>query len=86
MQKLRKTHVCGNRGKPPSEKRTFASCVSSIIQKYKKIQKNMRIEESKSELRIRLPCKEKPENAENFRKIVELLEEKNDVEKYLVHQ
>ena len=37
-------------------------------------------EESKSELRIGLPCKEKPENAENFRKIIELLAEKNDVE------
>ena len=43
-------------------------------------------EESKSELRIRLPGKEKLENAENCRKTLELLVEKNDVEKYLVHQ
>ena len=42
--------------------------------------------ESKSELRIGLPCKEKPENAENCRKIIKLLVEKNDVKKYLVHQ
>ena len=38
-------------------------------------------EESKSELRIGLPYKEKPENAENFRKIIELLVEKNGEEK-----
>ena len=43
-------------------------------------------EESKSGLRIGLPCKEKPENAKNCRKTIELLVEKNDVEKYLVHQ
>ena len=43
-------------------------------------------EESKSELRIGLPCKGKPENAENCRKIIKLLVEKNNVEKYLVHQ
>ena len=43
-------------------------------------------EESKSELRIGYPCKEKPENAENFRKIMKLLVEKNDVAKYLVYQ
>ena len=42
--------------------------------------------ESKSELRIGLRCKEKPEIAENFRKILKLLVEKNDVKKYLVHQ
>ena len=41
-------------------------------------------EESKSELRIGLPCKGKPENAENCRKIVKLLVEKSDVEKYPV--
>ena len=42
MQKWRKTHVCGNRGKPPCEKRIFvifASCVSSIIPKGKEIKK-----------------------------------------------
>ena len=33
-------------------------------------------EESKSELRIRVPCKKKPENAENFQKIIKLLVEK----------
>ena len=43
-------------------------------------------EEFKSELRIELPCKWNPENAENCRKIIKLLVEKNDVEKYLVHQ
>ena len=43
-------------------------------------------EESKFELRIELPCKERPENAENFRKIIKLLVEKEDVEKYLVHR
>ena len=43
-------------------------------------------EESKSELGIRLLCKKKPENAENCRKIIKLLVEKNDVKKYLVHQ
>ena len=60
----------------------------------KKIQKNMRTtiidvktdEESKSELKIGLPCKGKPGNAENCRKIIKLLVEKNDVEKYLVYQ
>ena len=41
-------------------------------------------EESKSKVRIGLPCKENPENAENCRKIIELLVEKNDVEKYLI--
>ena len=40
-------------------------------------------EESKSEVRIGLPCKEKPEYAENCRKIIKLLLEKNDVKKYL---
>ena len=40
-------------------------------------------EESQSELRIGLPCKGKPENAENCGKIIKLLVEKNDVEKYL---
>ena len=43
-------------------------------------------EESKSELRIGLPPKGKPENAENYRKIIKLLVEKNEVKKYLVHQ
>ena len=38
-------------------------------------------EESKSKLRIRLPRKAKPENAVNFRKIIQLLVGKNDVEK-----
>ena len=71
----------------------FASCVSSIIPKEKEIKKNIRTtiidvkfdEESKSEVRIGLPCKEKPENAENYRKIIKLLVEKNDV-RNLVHQ
>ena len=35
-------------------------------------------EKSKSELRIRLPLKEKPENAQSYRKIIQLLLEKND--------
>ena len=43
-------------------------------------------EESKSELRIWLPCKEKPENAENCRKIITLLVKKHEVKKYLVQQ
>ena len=43
-------------------------------------------EETESELRIGLPCKGKTENAENCRKIIKLLLEKNDVKKYLVHQ
>ena len=43
-------------------------------------------EESKSEVRIGLPCKGKLENAENCRKIIKLLVEKNEVKKYLVHQ
>ena len=43
-------------------------------------------EESKSELRIGLLSKRKPENAENCRKIIKLLVEKNDVDKYLVYQ
>ena len=42
-------------------------------------------EESKSELWIGLTCKGKRENAENCGKIIKLLVEKNDVEKYLVH-
>ena len=42
--------------------------------------------ESKAELRIGLPCKGKPENAENFGIIIKLLVEKNNVEKYRVHQ
>ena len=53
----------------------------------KKIQENMRTtkidvkfdEKSKSEVRIGLSCKEKPENAENSRKIIKLLVEKNEV-------
>ena len=52
--------------------------------KVKKNKKNMRTTiidvkfdgESKSEVRIGLPCKEKPENAENCRKILKLLLEK----------
>ena len=59
MQKCQKNPVCGNRGKPPCEKRTFASCISSIRQKWKKIYKNMRTtiievkfdEKSKSEVK-----------------------------------
>ena len=43
-------------------------------------------EESESEVRIGLPCKGKPENAENWQKIIKLPVEKKDVEKYLVHQ
>ena len=43
-------------------------------------------EKSKSDVRIGLPCKAKPENAENCRIIIKLLVEKNDVKKYLVHQ
>ena len=43
-------------------------------------------EESKSEVRIGLPCKEKSENAENCGKIIESLVEKNDMKKYIVHQ
>ena len=62
----------------------FASSVFSIVQKWKKIQKNIRTtiidvkfdEESKSEVRIGLPCKGKPENAENCWKIIKLLVEK----------
>ena len=42
-------------------------------------------EESKSELRIELPCKGNPENAEYCRKIIKLFLKKNDVEKYLVY-
>ena len=38
-------------------------------------------EESKSELRIGLPCKEKTENAEDCRKIIKLLVEKKRSEK-----
>ena len=41
-------------------------------------------EKSKSELRIRVPRKGKPKNAENYWKIMKFLVEKNDVEKYLV--
>ena len=88
MQKCRKTPVCGNRGKPPCEKRTFILCFLDYT-KVKKMYKNMRTtiidvkfdEKSHSELRFGLPCKGKPENAENFRKIINLLVEKNDVEK-----
>ena len=43
-------------------------------------------EESKSKVRIGLPCERKSENAENCRKIIKLLVEKNDVKKYLVRQ
>ena len=42
-------------------------------------------EESKSELRFGVPCKGKSENAKNCRKLMKLLVEKNDVEKYLVY-
>ena len=41
-------------------------------------------EESKSVVRIGLPCKEKPKNAENCRKIIKLLVEKKNVKKYLI--
>ena len=72
----------------------FASRVSSIIPKGKEIKKNMRTtiidvkfdEESKSEVRIGLTRKGKPKIAENCRKNIKLLGEKNDVKKYLVHQ
>ena len=43
-------------------------------------------EKTKSELRIGLPCKGKPENAGNGRKMIKLLVEKNYVENYLVLQ
>ena len=43
-------------------------------------------EETKSKLRIGLLCKGNPENAENCGEIIKLFVEKNDVEKYLVHQ
>ena len=43
-------------------------------------------EESKSELRIGVSPKRKPQNAENCRKIIKLLVEINNMEKYLVHQ
>ena len=43
-------------------------------------------EESKSEVRIGLQCKGKPENAENCWEIIKLFVKKNDVKKYLVHQ
>ena len=36
-------------------------------------------EESKPKIRIGLPCKEKPGNAENCRKIIKLLVEKNGI-------
>ena len=42
--------------------------------------------ESKSELRIGLPCKGKPKNAENCRKRIKSLVEKIEEEKYPVHQ
>ena len=42
-------------------------------------------EEFKSELRIRSSCTEKPKNAENCRKTIKLLVEKNGVDKYLVY-
>ena len=35
-------------------------------------------EESKFEIRIVLPCKRKPENTENYRKIIKLLVEKKN--------
>ena len=43
-------------------------------------------EEFKSELRIGLQCKGKPENTEKFRKIIKLFVEKNNVEEYIVYQ
>ena len=72
----------------------FLNFIPRLYKSEKKIYKNMRItiidvkfdEESKSEVRIGLPCKEKPENAENCRKIIKLLFKKNDVKKYLLHQ
>ena len=62
--------------------------------KKREIKKNMRTtiinvkfdEETKSELRFGLPCEGKSKNAENCRKIIKLLVEKNEVKKYLVHQ
>ena len=58
----------------------FVSSVSSIIQKWKKNYKNMRttIIDIKFDA---LPCKGKPENAENCRKIIKLLVEKKRCEK-----
>ena len=84
-------------GANPLRKTNFCHfCIVCFLDytKEKKIKKNMRTtiidvkfdEESKSEVRIGLPCKEKPENAENCRKIIKLLVEKNEVKKYLVHQ
>ena len=83
--------------KPPSDKRTLhlvILCFLDYTKVKKKILKNMRTtiidvkfdEESKSEVRIGLPYKGKPENAESCRKIIKLLVEINDVEKYLLHQ
>ena len=43
-------------------------------------------EKSKSELKTGVSRKGKSENAENFRKTIKLLVEKNDVEKDPVHQ
>ena len=43
-------------------------------------------EESKSKLRIRVPRKGKPENAENCMKVIKWLVKINDVKKYLLHQ
>ena len=80
-------------GANPLAKNEFLSFMHLVFPR-KKIKKNMRTtiivvefdEESKSEVRIGLLCKEKPENAEKCRKIIKLLSEKNDVKKYLVHQ
>ena len=83
---------------PVSVNMDFSSFLHLVILRLykseKKIQKNMRTtiinvkfdEESKSVLRIGLLCKGKPANAENCRKIIKLLLDKNDVKKSLVHQ
>ena len=73
---------------------SFLHLVFSRLYKSEKNKKTMRTTiidvkfdgEFKSKLGIGLPCKETPENAENCRKIIKLLLEKNDVKKYLVHQ
>ena len=95
--KMTKNPCLRKQGQIPLRKTNFWHfCILClpIIPKWKKNKKNIRTtiidvkfdEESKSEVRIGLLCKEKRENAENCRKIMELLVEKNDVKKYLVHQ
>ena len=89
MKKCRKTPVFG---KFEIEK-NFCILGSLVYIKVEKIKRNMRTtmfdvkldEESKSQLRIRLPRKGNPENAENYQKIIKLLVEKNNAEKDLVY-